>query len=115
MDIDWSGREQVTVEIGGRSVSLTNLRKLFWPQLGVTKGDLLRYYAEVSPVLLPHLRDRAMVMKRYPNGAAGPFFFMKRAPESRPDWVRTCAIQHKTGLIRYPVVGDLATLLWVGN
>ena len=64
---------------------LTNLGKPFWPELGITKGDLLQYYADVAPVLLPHLRDRAMVMKRYPHGAAGEFFFMKRAPSPRPD------------------------------
>jgi len=74
-------RETNTVEarIGGRSVTLTNLRKPFWPDEGLTKRDLLQYYFDLAPVLLPHLRDRAMVMKRYPNGAGGPFFFMKRA------------------------------------
>src|SRR5205814_6662537 len=76
----------------GREVRLTNLKKPFWPELGVTKRDLLQYYADVAPALLPHLRDRAMVMKRYPNGAAGDFFFMKRAPEPRPAWIETCAI-----------------------
>jgi len=63
--------------VADRRVRLTNLQKPFWPDLGVTKGHLLAYYAEISPVLLPHLHDRAMVMKRYPNGAAGDFFFMK--------------------------------------
>ena len=82
---------------GRRVVRLTNLDKLFWPELGITKGDLLQYYADVAPVLLPHLRDRAMVMKRYPNGAAGEFFFMKRAPTPRPDWIETCSIEHELG------------------
>ena len=72
--------EAVTVRIDGRDVRLTNLHKVFWSELGITKGDLLQYYLDVSPVLLPHVRDRAMVMKRYPNGASGDFFFMKRAP-----------------------------------
>ncbi|HEV7703147.1 MAG TPA: hypothetical protein VGO46_02600, partial [Gemmatimonadaceae bacterium] len=104
------------VEAGGHSVSLTNLQKLFWPKLGITKGDLLRYYASVAPVLLPHLRDRAMVMKRYPNGAGGKFFFMKRAPSPRPDWIETCAIEHGSGsIIDFPMVQDLASLLWVVN
>ena len=62
--------DALAVTIGGKALRLTNLRKPFWPELGITKGDLLRYYAAVSPVLLPHLDDRAMVMKRYPNGAA---------------------------------------------
>jgi bifunctional non-homologous end joining protein LigD len=65
---------------------------------------------------LPHLRDRAMVMKRYPHGADGPFFFMKRAPSPRPDWIETCAIEHASGsIIDFPMVQDLASLLWVVN
>src|SRR4051812_5804477 len=67
----------IEVAVGDRSVKLSNLRKVFWVEAGITKGDLVRYYAGMAPVLLPHIRDRAMVMKRYPNGAAGDFFFMK--------------------------------------
>jgi len=68
------------------------------------KGDLIQYYADVAPLLLPHIRDRAMVMKRYPHGAAGDFFFMKRAPSPRPDWIRTCRIDHDSGnVIDFPV------------
>jgi bifunctional non-homologous end joining protein LigD len=104
------------VEANGHELSLTNLQKLFWPKLGITKGDLLRYYAAVAPALLPHLRDRAMVMKRYPNGATGKCFFMKRAPSPRPDWIETCAIEHGSGsIIDFPMVQDLASLLWVVN
>ena len=109
-------RDSADVRIGDRTVGLTNLRKEFWPDLGITKGDLLRYYAAVAPVLLPHLRDRAMVMKRYPNGIDGKFFFMKRAPEGRPDWIETCSIEHDSGnIIDFPMVQDLASLLWVVN
>jgi bifunctional non-homologous end joining protein LigD len=109
-----SGERTLTIE--GRELRLTNLEKPFWPELGITKGDLLRYYAQVAPVLLPHVADRAMVMKRYPNGAFGPFFFMKRAPVPRPAWVRTCSITHGSGnVIDFPVIGDLASLLWVVN
>ena len=101
---------------GGKEVRLTNLRKPFWPELGVTKGALIQYYADVAPLLLPHIRDRAMVMKRYPNGAAGAFFFMKRAPSPRPTWIRTCTIDHGSkGMIDFPVIDDLAALLWVIN
>jgi bifunctional non-homologous end joining protein LigD len=108
--------KEVELKINGRSVRLTNLQKLFWPEEGIRKGDLLRYYAQISPVLLPHLKNRAMVMKRYPNGAAGPFFFQKRAPEPRPDWIETCAIDHtNSGVIDFPIVRDLATLLWIVN
>ena len=82
--------DNMVLAIDRREVKLTNLRKIFWSELGLTKGDLLQYYATMADVLLPHLRDRAMVMKRYPHGAAGPFFFMKRAPAPRPSWVETC-------------------------
>ena len=106
----------VELQLGGRPVSLTNLRKPFWPQLGLTKGDLLRYYAAIAPVLLPHVKDRAMVMKRYPNGAEGEFFFMKRAPSPRPEWIEICSIAHSSGnVIDFPVIQDLASLLWVVN
>ena len=107
---------EVTLDLGGRAVKLTNLDKLFWPDEGITKRDLLQYYASVAPWLLPHLCDRAMVMKRYPNGAKGKCFFMKRVPEPHPDWLETCAISHKSGnVIDFPVVQDVASLLWVVN
>jgi bifunctional non-homologous end joining protein LigD len=104
------------VRLGSREVSLTNLRKPFWPALGLTKGDLLRYYLAVAPALLPHLRDRPMVMKRYPDGARGPFFFMKRAPRPRPPWLETCAVDHdRKGVIEFPLIQDALALLWVVN
>ncbi|HEX6598485.1 MAG TPA: non-homologous end-joining DNA ligase [Gemmatimonadaceae bacterium] len=106
----------VELTLARRTLTLTNLGKLFWPESGITKRDLLQYYADVSPWLLPHLRDRAMVMKRYPNGAKGKCFFMKRVPEPHPDWLDTCAIEHASGsVIDFPVVNDLASLLWVVN
>jgi len=78
------GVDSAELIFDGQPVRLTNLSKLFWPELNLTKRDLLQYYADVAPVLLPHLQHRAMVMKRYPNGAGGEFFFMKRAPSPRP-------------------------------
>src|SRR5688500_2790540 len=109
-------RDSVEVDLEGKNVTLTNLRKVFWPDLGISKGDLLQFYADVAPVLLPHLVNRAMVMKRYPHGIAGEFFFMKRAPSPRPDWIETCAIEHSSGnVIDFPVIRDLASLLWVIN
>jgi len=108
--------DTVEMRAGPRAVHLTNLRKPFWPELGITKGDLLQYYVDVSAALLPHLRDRAMVMKRYPNGAGGDFFFMKRAPSPRPDWIETCSIEHESGnVIDFPIIQDLPALLWVVN
>ena len=106
----------ITVEVAGREVRLTNLDKVFWAQEGITKGHLIQYYADMAPVLLPHIRDRAMVMKRYPHGAGGEFFFMKRAPVPRPDWIRTCSIEHESGnIIDFPVIDDVPSLLWVIN
>ncbi len=100
----------------GRSVRLTNLRKVFWPRLRTTKGDLLRYYASVAPVLVRHLVGRAMVMKRYPHGIAGPSFFMKRTPNPHPEWLTTCPIRHASGnVIAFPVINDTAALLWMVN
>ena len=106
----------VKLLVDKREVRLTNLQKPFWPERGITKGGLIQYYADVAPVLLPHVRDRAMVMKRYPHGAAGEFFFMKRAPVPRPDWIRTCAITHDSGnVIDFPVIDDVPSLLWLIN
>jgi bifunctional non-homologous end joining protein LigD len=108
--------QDAAVRVGGRVVQLTNLDKIFWPEAGYTKRDLLRYYTDISPALLPHLKSRAMVMKRYPNGIHGKWFFMKRTPSPRPDWLETCEIMHSSGnQIAFPLVQDLASLLWVVN
>jgi bifunctional non-homologous end joining protein LigD len=104
----------VTIRAAGKDVRLTNLDKPFWPDVGIAKGDLIQYYADVAALLLPHIRGRAMVMKRYPHGAAGEFFFMKRAPSPRPDWIRTCRILHDSGnVIDFPMIDDVPSLLWV--
>lgn len=105
-----------TIDIEGKRLALTNLDKVFWPKLGLRKRDLIAYYAQIAPYLLPHLRDKAIVMKRYPNGIAGGFFFMKRTPESRPAWIRTCPIAHGSGnIIHFPLAGDTPSLLWLIN
>jgi bifunctional non-homologous end joining protein LigD len=106
----------VVLDLQGREVRLTNLDKPFWTNPTITKGNLIQYYADVSPHLLPHIRDRAMVMKRYPHGAAGDFFFMKRAPVPRPSWIRTHPIDHgPQNIIDFPVIDDLPSLLWLIN
>lgn len=108
--------DDATVEVDGRRVALTNLRKVYFPKLGLTKGDLLRYYLSVAGVLLPHVANRPMVMKRYPHGVAGDFFYMKRTPSPRPPWLRTCTIEHRSGnVIDFPVIDDRASLLWMIN
>jgi bifunctional non-homologous end joining protein LigD len=111
-----AGRDNAVLDVSGRSVRLTNLRKAFWPDLRITKGDLLQYYADVARVLLPHTRDRAMVMRRYPDGAAGESFFMKQAPSPRPEWIRICPVDHGDGkVVEFPVIDDLPSLLWLVN
>ncbi len=108
--------DDATVEVDGRRVALTNLRKIYFPTLGLTKGDLLRYYVSVADVLLPHVANRAMVMKRYPHGVTGDFFYMKRTPSPRPPWLRTCSIDHRSGnVIDFAVIDDLPSLLWLIN
>jgi bifunctional non-homologous end joining protein LigD len=109
-------QDNIVLTVDGKEVRLTNLPKIFWPELGLTKGDLLQYYADVADVLLPHVRNRAMVMKRYPHGASGEFFFMKRAPAPRPPWIETCRIDHGNGnVIDFPMIQNRAALLWVIN
>ena len=109
-------QDNVVLTVDRKDVRLTNLRKIFWQEEGLTKGDLIQYYADIADALLPHIRDRAMVMKRYPHGAAGEFFFMKRAPSPRPPWIQICSIEHGSrGIIDFPMIQDRASLLWVIN
>jgi bifunctional non-homologous end joining protein LigD len=110
------GADNLDLKLRQGTVHLTNLRKIFWPELKLSKRDLLQYCVDVSPWLLPHLADRAMVMKRYPNGIAGGFFFMKRTPQPKPTWLSVCSIEHASGnVIDFPVILDLRSLLWVVN
>ena len=104
------------VAVDGKEVALTNLNKVFWPKQGYTKRDLLNYYASVSKWLLPHIKGRPMMMKRYPNGIDGDFFFMKRVPDPHPEWLKTCDVAHSDdNVIPFPLIDDLAALLWVVN
>jgi bifunctional non-homologous end joining protein LigD len=107
---------------GKRVLRLTNLDKVFWPEEGFTKGDLLRYYRGVAPVLVPHLKDRPFTMKRYPDGWTGKFFFQKDAPKHMPDWIKRVEITvstrespRQTRKIQAPVVNDDLSLLWMIN
>lgn len=108
--------DDVTIEVDGCRVALTNLRKVYFPELKLTKGDLLRYYFDLSEALLPHVAGHAMVMKRYPHGVTGDFFYMKRTPSPRPPWIRTCPIEHRSGnTIDFPLINDRPSLLWLIN
>ena len=107
---------------GKRVLKLSNLDKVFWPDEGITKGDLLTYYREVAPVLIPHLRNRPFTMKRYPDGIEGKFFFQKDAPTHMPDWIPTRTFEVSTResprqrrMIDAPFVNDELALLWMVN
>lgn len=111
---------KVVVDVEGRQVALTNLEKVLYPSVGFTKAQVADYYTRIAPVLLPHLRDRAVTRKRYPDGVDGQVFFEKNAPRGTPDWVRTERLPSPGSskgreTIDYVVVDDLAALVWTAN
>jgi bifunctional non-homologous end joining protein LigD len=105
------------LEVGGRTVSVSRLDKIFYPETGFTKGDMINYYVQISSALLPHLKDRALTLKRYPNGVQGEFFYEKKCPSHRPTWVKTRAIKResKDDYIHFCVINDLPSLVWTSN
>jgi bifunctional non-homologous end joining protein LigD len=107
--------QRVEVEVQGRLLSLSNLDKVMYPETGFTKGQVIDYYTRVAPVLLPHLRDRPLTLKRYPNGVEGGHFYEKQCPSHRPDWVRSEAIELRSKTIRFCICDDLPTLVWLAN
>jgi bifunctional non-homologous end joining protein LigD len=119
--VRWSvSPDKIPVDVDGRTLTLTNLDKVLYPEVGFAKAQVIDYYTRVAPYLLPHLAGRALTMKRYPNGVDGHFFFEKNAPSHRPDWVRTVTLPapgstKKRETIDYTVVDELATLVWVAN
>jgi bifunctional non-homologous end joining protein LigD len=106
---------RVAVEVEGRQLSLSNLDKVMYPAVGFTKGQVIDYYTRIAPALLPHLRDRPLTLKRYPNGVDGGHFYEKQCPSHRPDWVRSEAIQMSSKSIDFCVCDDLPTLVWLAN
>jgi bifunctional non-homologous end joining protein LigD len=108
-------KNAVLAEVGGRELRLTNLDKVLWPS-GETKGDLISYYVEIAPFLLPHLEGRPLTLKRYPNGVDDKFFFEKQAPSHRPDWVPVAPVRHKgEKTINYVLAQETAAMAWLGN
>ncbi|MBU6424214.1 MAG: non-homologous end-joining DNA ligase [Chloroflexota bacterium] len=104
------------MRIGGRDVALTNQEKVFFPALGLTKGDLVEYYVDLAEVVLPHVRQRPAQMKRYPNGVEGDFFYQKRVPVRHPEWLETVRIDFPSGRSAdFPVLEDPASLAWSAN
>ena len=110
-------RTSSQLTIGNKKLSVSNLDKVLYPQAGFTKGQMIDYYIHVSEVLLPHLKDRPLTLKRYPNGVEQPFFYEKESPAHRPDWVKTGKVWSESNEkhIHYTLVNDLATLVWVAN
>jgi bifunctional non-homologous end joining protein LigD len=100
-----------TVDVGGRQVAISNMDKVLWPGTGTTKGQMVGYYAQVAPVLVPHLAGRAITLKRYPNGVDKVSFFEKNCPSHKPPWVDTV----KMGDVNYCLVQEAATVVWMAN
>jgi bifunctional non-homologous end joining protein LigD len=105
------------VRVSATDIKLSNVDKVMYPETGFTKLDVAHYYATVSPVLLPHLRHRALTLKRYPHGVDGKFFYQKRSPEHRPDWVHTESLQtdERSEPIDYTIPEDVRALIWLSS
>jgi bifunctional non-homologous end joining protein LigD len=110
-------QQSVDVEVEGRRLKLSNLDKVLYPAVGFTKGQVIDYYTRIAPAVLPHLRDRPLTLKRYPDGVDGPFFYEKQCPSHRPDWVQTAPIWsgHTKRVIQFCLANDLPTLVWTSN
>jgi bifunctional non-homologous end joining protein LigD len=106
---------RVHVEVEGRELSLSNLDKVMYPATGFTKGQVIDYYTRIAPVVLPHLRDRPLTLKRYPNGVEGGHFYEKQCPSHRPDWVRSEPVELSSKTIHFCVCDDLPTIVWLAN
>jgi bifunctional non-homologous end joining protein LigD len=112
-----AARDALTLDLGGREVRVTNPDKVYFPERGLTKGDLVAHYVEHAARVLPHVAGRPMLMKRFPNGAAADFFYQKRVPDPHPDWLETVRIvfPRHNRTADFPVVRDVAGLAWIAN
>jgi bifunctional non-homologous end joining protein LigD len=116
-------KEEVFVDVEGRTLKISNLGKVLYPRTGTTKGEVLSYYAQIAPVLLPHLKDRAVTRIRWPHGVEDMSFFEKNIPGGTPSWVHTVTVpttgsrtaSKEDGTLTFPIVDDLATLTWLVN
>jgi bifunctional non-homologous end joining protein LigD len=106
---------RLTVEVAGKELSLSNLDKVMYPETGFTKGQVIDYYTRIAPAVLPHLRDRPLTLKRYPNGVEGGHFYEKQCPSHRPDWVRSEPVELASKTINFCICDELATLVWLAN
>ena len=110
-------RKARQVEVGGRELTISNIDKVFFPESGFTKGEAIGFYTAIADTLLPHLHDRPLTLKRYPDGVTGEHFYEKNAPKHTPAWVKTFAVPRSEGGgdINYVLCNDLATLVWATN
>jgi bifunctional non-homologous end joining protein LigD len=110
-------RRKVDIEVGGKRVAVSNLEKVLYPKVGFTKEQVIEYYIRIAPVLLPHLKNRPITLKRYPDGVDGFFFYEKRCPSHRPAWVKTTEVPSRrdAGKIDYCMMNDLPALVWAAN
>jgi bifunctional non-homologous end joining protein LigD len=110
-------RSEHTVDIQGKQLTLSNLEKVLYPKAGFTKGQVIDYYVRIAPVLLPHLKDRPLTLKRYPEGVEGMFFYEKSCPKYRPKWVQTAKVwsEGRNAFMDYCLAQDLPTLVWAAN
>ena len=105
------------LEIDGKGLTLTNLDKVMYPETGFTKGQVIDYYKEIAHCILPHIKDRPITMKRFPNGIGGEYFYEKAAPSHTPAWAKTFEVpsNRKNSFINYILINDVATLVWSAN
>src|SRR3954469_11439357 len=110
-------RTKQRVAVDNRELELSNLEKVYFPDTGFTKGEVVNYYSSVAEVIIPHLRDRPLTLKRYPEGVNGEHFYEKNAPSYTPSWVKRFAVPRSEGGpdIQYVLANDRATLLWATN
>src|SRR3954465_3387892 len=110
-------RKTEVLEIEGREVTLSNIDKVMYPASGFTKGQVIDYYIKASKLILPHLKDRPLTLKRYPDGVTGEFFYEKNISRFAPKWIKSAGVErkHTAGVIRYVLVNDLPTLVWAAN
>ena len=109
--------QKAQLEVEGKKLAVSNLDKVLYPKVGFTKGQVIDYYIRIAPVLLPHLKDRPLTMKRYPNGVEGEFFYEKNCPSHRPNWVKTAKVwsEGNNRIMHYCLAQDLPTLVWAAN
>src|SRR4051794_41128192 len=109
--------KKIELTIEGKSLPVSNLDKVLYPAAGFTKGQVIDYYIRISPMLLPHLKDRPLTLKRYPDGVEGFFFYEKQCPGHRPPWIKTTKVprQSEQREINYCVINSLSALVWVAN